>query len=265
MQIQLHEITPGLRPFVKMICSLERDGRSEPSAPLRVLPDTCVELFVNFQDSEGLFPTKTAARIPGRCFITSRMNQFMDVDTLGSGGFLTVCFHPGQAYPFFPMPMAEVTNQITDLGDLWGRVVAELEEQVEQAGDLSQRVAIVQRYLIARLRAQDKLDHTIGFCLAQLNQPNRPLSVEALAEKAGISNRQLLRRFNQCVGLSPKELARIQQFLHALEGLKGRPASSLTEIAYESGYYDQAHFIHACRAYAGLTPRQLRTATHVLY
>ncbi|MBC7891956.1 MAG: helix-turn-helix domain-containing protein [Sphingobacteriaceae bacterium] len=264
MQIQLHEIAPVLRPFVKVICSLEQMP-GEPSAPVRVLPDTSVELFVNFREPEKLFPPQASTPAPGRSFITSRMNQFMDVETLGSGGFLTVCFHPGQAYPFFPVPMDEVTNQITDLRELWGRVVAELEEQVEQAGDPSQRVAVVQRYLIARLRAQDKLDQTIGFCLAQLNRPEDPLSVEELAGKAGISNRQLLRRFNQCVGLSPKELARIQQFLHALNGLKGRPAASLTEIAYESGYYDQAHFIHACRAYAGLSPRQLRSATHVLY
>ncbi|MDX2048027.1 MAG: hypothetical protein SFU87_14650 [Chitinophagaceae bacterium] len=39
----------------------------------------------------------------------------------------------------------------------------------------------------------------------------------------------------------------------------------LTEIAYESDYYDQAHYIHDCREYSGYTPGQLIAANNCLY
>jgi AraC-like DNA-binding protein len=67
------------------------------------------------------------------------------------------------------------------------------------------------------------------------------------------------------VGFSPKEFARITKFIHSLTHLKKYPAMSLTEIAYESGYYDQAHYIHDCRAYSGYTPGQLHAAADCLY
>lgn len=262
MHCQLHEITPPLRPFVKLICSMDSGPREGPSGPVRVLPDACVELFINFQEGTQLLPPTATA--PSRSFITSRLNRFMDVCTLGSGAFLSVCFYPGRAYPFFPVPMTDVANRITDLRELWGRVAAELEERVEQAATPAQGVALVQQYLTERLRACDRLDAAVEFCVGHVNQSNGQLSVEELAGRAGFSNRQLIRRFDRCLGLSPKEFARLRVFLGALERLKN-PGSNLTEIAYDSGYYDQAHFIHACRAYSGLSPRQLLATANVLY
>ena len=75
-----------------------------------------------------------------------------------------------------------------------------------------------------------------------------------LAAELGWSRRHLAARFRDEVGVSPKALARLLRFERALELLGTR---TLADIAYECGYYDQAHFNRDFRAFAGATPGEL--------
>ncbi|GAB2592865.1 DUF6597 domain-containing transcriptional factor [Spirosoma areae] len=118
MPYPLYNIDPVLKPFVKVICSIERDGPIVSSGPLRVLPDTRVELFVNFCNPQHATSSSGVMTPLGRSFITIRLNQFMDVQTQGNVGFVSVCFAGGSACPFFPVPMHNMTNQLIDLRDV---------------------------------------------------------------------------------------------------------------------------------------------------
>ncbi|MBD2702336.1 AraC family transcriptional regulator [Spirosoma sp. BT702] len=264
MHFRLYDIAPVLKPFVKEICSIESDKPATTSPPIRVLPDTCVELFVNIGQPQTIASLAGKIANAGRCFVTSRMNRFMDVQTLSNVSFVSVCFSGGNAYPFFPVSMQDIANQVVDLHDLWGRSANDMQYYVEEAPTMAQRVQLIQQYLIRQLSKTVTYDPGITYCIEQIRQVHGQLSLEELANRVGISNRQLVRRFNQCIGLSPKEFSRITLFKQALKQLKSYPESSLTEIAYASGYYDQSHFIHACRDYSGLTPRQLLSANYIL-
>lgn len=233
--------------------------------PMRVLPDTCIELFMNFHCPQRITVAGSVTPSYGRSFLTARMNRFMDVQTHGGVGFVSVCFAAGLAYPFFPMPMQDVANRVIDLRDVWGHSADELQERIDNASTVAQRVQLIQHDLIGRLRRSVQPDRTVDFCINQLKARGGCLSLEELASGVGISNRHLVRRFRHCIGLAPKEFARMMVFLSALDQLKNYPTSSLTEIAHESGYYDQAHFIHACREYSGMTPSQLIVTDQVLY
>ncbi len=161
--------------------------------------------------------------------------------------------------------MHEVSDSVTGTAHLWKSAATELEEQVAAATGNEQRVAIIQRYLIQQLVKKQQPDKAVTFCLWQINHYKGQLSLNQLSNETGISLRQLGRRFNNCVGLSPKEYTRISRFIHSLKQLKKYPAISLTEVAYESGYYDQSHFIHDCKEYSGLTPGELVVAPNVLH
>lgn len=66
--------------------------------------------------------------------------------------------------------------------------------------------------------------------------------VTALAERTGVSERTLHRRFVTAVGVSPKRFARIVRLgkarRAAIQGLSG------AALALEAGYYDQSHLCH---------------------
>lgn len=83
------------------------------------------------------------------------------------------------------------------------------------------------------------------------------LAVADLAALAGISARQLHRRFAQAFGLSVQEFIMKTRIQAAGDAL-ARTDLSIAEIALECGFCDQSAFTHQFRRKAGLTPRQFR-------
>jgi len=58
------------------------------------------------------------------------------------------------------------------------------------------------------------------------------------------------------IGTSPKTFARTLRFQEAQRRLMFEPDADLTGLAYECGYFDQAHFIKDFKAFAGRTPSE---------
>ncbi len=77
-----------------------------------------------------------------------------------------------------------------------------------------------------------------------------------VAERTGLSGRQLERLFADHIGLSPRTFAQVWRFRRALKRIKGE-GMSLAEAALASGYADQAHFTRTVRAFTGRTPTAL--------
>ena len=97
--------------------------------------------------------------------------------------------------------------------------------------------------------------------LAWMERRHGVLSIDGLAAHAGLSPRQMRRVCLERAGLTPKFLARVLRFRHALGRLAAsRPHASgavpgtLAGLALDCGYYDQAHFIHEFREFSGRTP-----------
>jgi AraC-like DNA-binding protein len=79
-----------------------------------------------------------------------------------------------------------------------------------------------------------------------------------LAAHCCLSLRQFERRFKQRMGVSPKVFARLLRFEALRDALieewrrDGIPC--LADLAYRSGYQDQAHLIHEFKIWTGYTP-----------
>lgn len=239
-----------------MDCNEDTDTRY-----IRVLPDTCVELFINYTTPPLAIIGNALYK---RSIITFRMSQATDVHMRKGAGVIAICFYPGMAYRFFSHPMHAFSNTTTALSDVWQNKAAEIEEKVAAATNAATRIAIVQQYLV-QLLAHGKEDQQVAHCLQLAAECTTPLSVQQLTESTGISQRQLSRKFQEYVGLSPKAYLGVTRFVRSLQHLKNYPAQSLTQIAYESGYYDQAHFIRDYSTYAGHTPREVAQSPHILY
>jgi len=244
---------------------MENNGTDSGLPPFRVLPDTCTELFISYIDNAPTVISGKSTVGYQRSFLVSRMNRFMDVQSPAITGLITVCFNPGATRHFFALPMNEIANDITGLQHFWRGMLVEIEDRIASAKTNDDRVIIIQQYLYNELKKNYKTDKTIEYCLWQMNSAKGQLSIRNLSDSTGISNRQLLRKFNDHVGLSPKEFARITKFINSLNVLKKHPTMSLTEIAYESGYYDQAHFIHDYKEFSGYSPGQLLDSAHCIY
>jgi AraC-like DNA-binding protein len=257
-------VHPALRPYVKCIWSLESDGPIHGAGRERILPDSCVELVFHFQDPYlSHFPDGASALQP-RSFVVGQMKRFLEIEPAGRAGLLAVRFHARGAYLFFRRPLREVAAGVVDLEDLWRDRAREWTERIALASGMAARVRFVEHALLALLengRTEPSVDRALELIVACHGR----VRVSALAAEIGVSCRHLTRQFDRAVGLSPKEFGRISRFLHAVQLLSAGRHRSLTDVALDCGFFDQAHFNHEFRELAGMSPGELSTFPNVSF
>lgn len=233
--------------------------------PMRILPDSCVELVIHFNQPYITTFRNNKTEIQPQSFVVAQMKNFIEIEPNGKIGMISIRFSAQGAYHFFGMPMKEIANGIVDLKLIWKDVAKEIEERIVESTNTEQRINRIQHYLLTQLRRNGHVDLTVDYCLNLIYSTNGKICVEDLSRKTGISNRQLVRKFNHCIGVSPKEFSRIIKFISTLNHLKENKKRNLAEVAHNCGYYDQAHFIHDFKEYAGLTPSQFLMLENVFY
>ena len=260
-----YEVHPTLAPFVKCIWSQESDRAIFDAGRERILPDSCVELVIHFRDPFlTRFADGTRALQP-QSFVVGQMKQFLEIEPAGRMGLIAVRFHARGAYLFFQRPLSEVAAGIVDLSDIWKKSARELTERVALARGMTARVRLIEESLLGLLSRNGRYDHTVDRCLQLIERSCGQMNVAQLAHHLGVSVRQLTRRFQHTVGLSPKEFARVSRFLHVVRCLSGREPRTLTETALACGYFDQAHFNHEFREMAGMAPGEFFTFPNVVF
>ncbi len=88
--------------------------------------------------------------------------------------------------------------------------------------------------------------------------------MKLLKEGGDRSARTLERSFLTTVGLRPKVVARIVRLRRIIQLMQEEPDTSLAALAFDAGYYDQAHFNREFKSFTGKSPRDYFGREHVL-
>ncbi|MDX1385639.1 MAG: helix-turn-helix transcriptional regulator, partial [Thermoanaerobaculia bacterium] len=225
----------------------------------RVAPDGIVELVFHYGEPVAMRHAGERFRRQPRSCVVSQTRRFVEFRPAGAVGFVAVRFRPWGAHHFLGVPVSAFSDLAIDARDLWrAAAVAELEERLAAAGSLESRVALVEAFLWRRLAEHEKED--IEALVRQVWAGGGELRVAELARRTGVGERRLERTFAAALGTSPKGYSRVVRFLRACRRLRLGEWSTLTEVAYDCGYYDQSHFVAECRDLAGMTPGELAAA-----
>jgi AraC-like DNA-binding protein len=166
-------------------------------------------------------------------------------------------FRTGHAPAFLGLPADALLNADVPLREVWGDAALQLYADLEATSTTAGALATLQRAVSAhRAAPADELVHA---AITRLRCGPHS-AVGELADALGLSERQLLRRFNVSVGYGPRTLARVLRFRRFLDLLSDPTARAwdLARLAAESGFADHAHLARDCGVLAGLTPSRLR-------
>ena len=252
-----------LRPYVRLIWLLELDDPDEFGPPERITPDGLVELIFHYR-------TPFACRYAGeelvpqpRTVAVSQTRRFVEIQPRGPAGLISVRFQPWGAFQFFRPPVSELADQQVAAEHLWGPDVLELEERLCAAAGDRDRIALVEDFLLARLRRHHKAG-VEPLVRAVWNRRGR-IAVTELCRDLGVGERRLQRTFAAALGTTPKRFARLCRFLHACSLLRNRIEPTLADVGLACGYYDQSHFTGEFKAFSGMTPRAFFEAAEVSF
>ena len=186
--------------------------------------------------------------------ITGPHSRAFELTTEEQFAVAGVVFRPGGLYPFVSVPVGELTNTHADLADLWGGLAAELHERTRDEPTLEQQVAVLECVLTERL-ARGRLQRPeVRWAVAAFDRDPATANVAQVIEQTGMSHRRFLDLFAAEVGLTPKVFCRLRRFRRALDQVAHQRIVNWTDVALACGYYDQAHFNHDFRAFAGMSP-----------
>jgi AraC-like DNA-binding protein len=170
---------------------------------------------------------------------------------------LVIAFKKGKAFPFYPFPMDELTDAVVDAGLVFGTKFHDLREQLLAADSMPRMFALVEAFL--RRQAGGALEEDLSNrCIAHavfriVRQPSLR-SLSRLSQEIGYSQKHFINLFKQQVGVSPKQYLRIMRFQKAICAIEEQKVIHWNRVALESGYFDQAHFIHDFKCFSGFTP-----------
>ncbi|MCK2243136.1 MULTISPECIES: helix-turn-helix transcriptional regulator [unclassified Crossiella] len=212
------------------------DRSSGPRAQ-RVVPDGCLDLLW----------------LDGRLVVTGPDTGPREARLPPGGLLVGLRLRPGAGSLLLgKIPAERLRDRTVDVEDLWG--VRGLAEQFDGSPDVPTIGGLVQRIATGRLALCGELDPVVMTASRALDVP-APLSVMALADRLGVSERSLRRRITGAVGYGPKTLARILRFQRVLRDNQG----NLADLAAAHGYADQAHLSREFRRLAGHPPSSGRT------
>jgi AraC-like DNA-binding protein len=177
----------------------------------------------------------------------------------GKGRVFGIKFKPGAFYPFLGSSVSALTGRILPVGEVFGADGDGLVREILALEDEDALIAVAERFLQARLPAEDDNIRIIGTIVARIIEDREITKVDQVVDAlAGgdlrVSKRQMQRLFSLYVGVSPKWVIMRYRLHEAVDRMTNGDPVDLPRLALDLGYFDQAHFIKDFKAMVGRAP-----------
>ncbi|OHD55691.1 MAG: hypothetical protein A2Y33_13695 [Spirochaetes bacterium GWF1_51_8] len=147
---------------------------------------------------------------------------------------------PGCASAFLKTPLSEFTD-LSIPYDLISKDRVEFDEKIAVSPSHEKIFREFERFL-SSIFQEAPYDKTSLRATQMISRSGGILPVSEVAKKLNISRRHLERLFREEIGIPPKQFSRIVRYQNARYMLKSGKFDHLSQIAAESGYFDQSHF-----------------------
>jgi AraC-like DNA-binding protein len=220
--------------------------RQEPPVPV-------VPLIANFEASWEVADSPEGVPVRHHSFIAGLSDRTAYVSAAGPASCIQVNLTPLGAFRLLGAPMHELAGRTVELGDVLPSELAHLPERLAEAQTSETRFALLDELLLRRLARAPEPAAEVAWAWGILERTHGRAPIGWLCERIGRSRRHLAARFREQIGLTPKSAARILRFNRAVLLLRAGDAT-LADVAFTSGYYDQAHMNRDFRELAGTSP-----------
>lgn len=256
MNYQTFKPQPNLQAIVKCHWTLEVPPEMATEKQ-RIIPDGCIEMAFILGDDVKRFISDDESVMQPRAMVMGQITKPSFIQPTGYVNSFAVRFYPYGFSNFVKIPVNELADKDTPLSILFGEEGAnDLEQKIVCASSTAERIEIVERFLLSKLTESSTIDQIVKSTIDSLFLTKGSISINSILKDKGSQRRSLERKFLKQVGISPKQLAKIIRLQTSLKMILHQQSDSLTQVAYESDYYDQAHFIKDFKEFTGINPRE---------
>lgn len=204
--------------------------------------------------------TLTVGTFAGHGWLSGLQTRPVRVSSGGAHLTIGILFQPWGLYQCLQTDPTALINQTLPASPHFQDTVQRLLHQYNGPDLLSQ----LEEYLLQHFPPRP-IPSYIPDIIAEIcrPQPTR-LYVRELSRRADIATKTLIGQFGRTIGLSPLRYIHLRQIQQAALYIRNRPDWSLTDIGYETGFADQAHFVRIFGRMTGMSPGRFRAFCRAL-
>lgn len=223
----------------------------------RFLPDGNINIVFDLTDyPKYIYDNDTLKEIQAcrNVWFSGIRNKFITIPSGKDSEMFIINLKKGRAYPFVQMPLNELTDSVVDAELVLTNEILNLREKILAANDFSQKFMIVEKHLVKLYKSKLDLTPVVDFAVKRILDSPDPKALKNISDNIGYSQKHFIKLFKENVGLTPKSFLKVIRFQKAVQEIEVRKFINWQDISFESGYYDQAHFIHDFKSFSGFTP-----------
>lgn len=206
------------------------------------------ELFFNLGDSFELMNAQGQTTCQ-RTWISGLQSKSQSIKTSGRHITAGVIFKPWGLYAAFGIDARGLANKTRD-----SRFLCDLNKDLENNEISDSQFFDLIEYNLLKSIKRSRMTKVMHRIVNEMEQEN----LTSLSEKLNRSKKTIIESFNKMIGLSPHKFYTLNCICETITVLQNNPTIKLTELAYNQGFYDQAHFIRVFREHTGLPPKEFR-------
>jgi AraC-like DNA-binding protein len=256
MNYQTFQPHIDLASLVKCYWTLEVQAKNN-SERQRIIPDGCIEMAFILGDDIKRYTSEDEFILQPRAMVLGQTIKPFYIEPTGYVNTFAVRFYPYGFANFVASTIKDLANKETPIEILFGEKDSKkLAQKIIQATDTKERIEIIEAFLLDRLNEKATIDKVVKTTVDLLLSTKGSRSINDILKENLSKRRQLERKFLNQIGISPKQLGKIIRLQAALKMLLNQQSENLTQIAYDSEYYDQSHFIKDFKEFTGTNPKE---------
>nr|WP_245243829.1 helix-turn-helix domain-containing protein [Mariniflexile gromovii] len=207
----------------------------------RVVADGCIDIYFEINNIQESY-------VMGFC------NKYTEFELKNSFHYIGIRFLPTMFPQVFKIDASQLSNQYINLEIVSNETHAFLMNSLHAVSEfdiIRKKLDYFFKDLISRtaFNFDTRLYNAIHVILQQQGVLNIQKDLNV-----GISSRQLRRLFDLYIGTTPKSFSKVVRFQNILRAKPSSKSLKENKLFYDSGYYDQAHFIKEFKTFYGVTP-----------
>lgn len=252
MSIEIYNPPPPLSTYIECFWAVDLQV---PYQREKILPSGRIELMINFGAPHRKYDeTERRYQLMTKSWIAGFQTEYIINEPVGHTDMIGVRFRPGGAFPFFAEPLQEFSNCVLEMDAVWGRQISEIRERLLAIPATAGRFRLLEKIFTDRLLFGQEPEGFVTYAIDRLMRERGLSRIHSLSEEIGVSQKHLIQKFKEGIGVTPKQFARVLKLQTVLKQIDPRQSISWGEIANAAFYYDQAHFNRDFRRFTGLTP-----------
>lgn len=259
MESQVHNIKSDiLKPYIQYILFNKNGHNAQTTVKSYPNANICLGIskgyglfqhgntFTSQTNNDGIFAYTTGLYSTPRQFQVSQNWDEICID-----------FHPNGYFHFFDIPSMPEIIENDFATEIFSNAELHLLRHVFEEKNLTKRSIMIEDFLISKL--QPFSQHNLQLAIKFIHQNKARLTVKDLLFYTKCSERKMYKLFTNHFGVTPKDYIRILKIRNAIQAVICAPQLSLTQIAFDTGYSDQSHFIKEARLMCEVLPKKMKS------